>query len=121
MDPSEAIRTAPVTVKIWSSLQPARFFGGAWDNQEWDAKQVVASSNLAGPATTFREENRPEFDIRLCKALKGRGVQSGIRIIYAFSHGTKMVEFIEIYFKGDKKNEDKQRIDEYLASIGDES
>ena len=51
-----------------------------------------------------------------CKALKGRGVKSGIRIIYAFYQETLIVEFIEIYFKGDKENEDKQRIVEYLVS-----
>jgi mRNA-degrading endonuclease RelE of RelBE toxin-antitoxin system len=52
-----------------------------------------------------------------CKALKGKGVKSGIRIIYAFFHETKTVEFIEIYFKGDQENEDRQRVNEYLVSI----
>lgn len=52
-----------------------------------------------------------------CKALKGRGVQSGIRIIYAYYVLHNRVEFIEIYFKGESENEDKQRIKEYLSSI----
>jgi mRNA-degrading endonuclease RelE of RelBE toxin-antitoxin system len=52
-----------------------------------------------------------------CKALKGRGVQSGIRIIYAYYVLTKTVDFIEIYFKGESENEDKERIKQYLASI----
>jgi mRNA-degrading endonuclease RelE of RelBE toxin-antitoxin system len=52
-----------------------------------------------------------------CKALKGRGVQSGIRIIYAYHILTKTVNFIEIYFKGESANEDKERIKQYLASI----
>lgn len=52
-----------------------------------------------------------------CKALKGRGVKSGIRIIYAYSVSTNTVDFIEIYFKGDKENEDKVRIKEYLDGI----
>lgn len=50
-----------------------------------------------------------------CGALKGRGVQSGIRIIYAYHTHTNTVEFIEIYFKGESENEDKQRIKDYLA------
>ena len=52
-----------------------------------------------------------------CKALKGRGVQSGIRIIYAYYVLTQTVDFIEIYFKGESENEDKERIKQYLASI----
>lgn len=49
-----------------------------------------------------------------CKALKGRGSKSGIRIIYAFHAETLKVEFIEIYFKGEKDNEDRERIKTYL-------
>lgn len=45
-----------------------------------------------------------------CKALKGRGAQSGIRVIYAYFEANNRVEFIEIYFKGDKENENKERI-----------
>ncbi len=52
-----------------------------------------------------------------CKALKGKGVKSGIRIIYAYFVPTKTVDFIEMYFKGESENEDKERIKEYLASI----
>lgn len=50
-----------------------------------------------------------------CKALKGRGVQSGIRIIYACHTLTGTVDFIEMYFKGESENENKERIKEYLA------
>ena len=52
-----------------------------------------------------------------CQSLKGRGVKSGIRIIYAWNNKTMLVTFIEIYFKGNKENEDKGRIKEYLKSI----
>lgn len=48
-----------------------------------------------------------------CRALKGRGNQSGIRVIYAFYPETLKVIFIEIYFKGDKENEDRERIKAY--------
>lgn len=34
-----------------------------------------------------------------CKALKGKGVKSGIRVIYAFYPDQLKVEFLEIYFK----------------------
>ncbi len=52
-----------------------------------------------------------------CKALKGRGVKSGIRVIYAYYVLTNSVDFIEIYFKGEKEMENKERIKAYLASI----
>jgi hypothetical protein len=52
-----------------------------------------------------------------CKSLKGFGAQSGIRIIYAFYPADSKVEFIEIYYKGDKENEDKDRIKVYFESV----
>ena len=52
-----------------------------------------------------------------CKALKGRGVQSGIRIIYAYHVSINTVCFIEMYFKSESENEDKERIKEYLAGV----
>ena len=42
-----------------------------------------------------------------CKSLK----KKDLRIIYAYSLG---IDFIEIYFKGEKENEDYERIKEYL-------
>jgi len=50
-----------------------------------------------------------------CKSLKGKGVQSGIRVIYAYDDEMDRIVLIEMYFKGDKANEDKQRIFEYLG------
>jgi len=45
-----------------------------------------------------------------CKALKGRGVNSGLRLIYAHFEKEQKIIFIELYHKNDKENEDKQRI-----------
>jgi mRNA-degrading endonuclease RelE of RelBE toxin-antitoxin system len=50
-----------------------------------------------------------------CKALKGKGVQSGIRVIYAYHEEEDRIEFIEIYYKGDKENEDRERIGKYYG------
>ena len=49
-----------------------------------------------------------------CKSLKGRGAQTGIRVIYAYDEEKDKIVLIEMYFKGDKANEDKERIFEYL-------
>jgi len=45
-----------------------------------------------------------------CRSLKGKGVRSGIRVIYAYAEEEDRIELIEIYYKGDKENEDMQRI-----------
>ncbi len=45
-----------------------------------------------------------------CRSLKGRGVQSGIRVIYGYFEKEDRIELIEIYYKGDKENEDRDRI-----------
>ena len=45
-----------------------------------------------------------------CKSLKGKGAASGIRIIYAYYEQDDIIEFVEIYCKGNKENEDRERI-----------
>lgn len=48
-----------------------------------------------------------------CRSLKGKGVRSGIRIVYAYYEDEDRIDLIEIYYKGDKENEDRQRILKY--------
>ena len=71
-------------------------------------------------------DERPPFNFRIdnlgmetcvikvkkiaCKALKGRGVNSGLRLIYAYFKEEQIITFIELYHKNDKENEDRQRI-----------
>ncbi len=45
-----------------------------------------------------------------CKALKGRGVNSGLRLVYAHFEKEEKITFIELYHKNDKENEDRDRI-----------
>jgi mRNA-degrading endonuclease RelE of RelBE toxin-antitoxin system len=45
-----------------------------------------------------------------CRALKG----SSLRIVYAYHKNTELIYFIELYFKGEKENEDRERIKAYL-------
>ena len=47
-----------------------------------------------------------------CRYLKG----SSLRIIYAYFEQSQRVEFIELYHKGEKENEDRDRIKEYLTN-----
>lgn len=48
-----------------------------------------------------------------CKSLKGKGVHSGIRVIYAYFPDEDRIEFVEIYYKGDQEDEDRERIKDY--------
>jgi hypothetical protein len=73
-----------------------------------------------------KPEERPPFSFRIdnlgietcvikvkkiaCKALKGRGVNSGLRLVYAYFSTDKRIVFIELYHKNDKEHEDRQRI-----------
>lgn len=52
-----------------------------------------------------------------CRSLKGKGVQSGIRVIYAYFEENNKIELIEIYYKGNKKGENGERILRYLGTI----
>ena len=49
-----------------------------------------------------------------CKSLKGKGVHSGIRIVYAYSPKEDNIIFIEIYYKGDQENESRDRITQFF-------
>ena len=48
-----------------------------------------------------------------CKYLKG----SSLRIVYAYFEKEKRFESLEIYYKGNKKSESKERIKEYLSCL----
>ncbi len=74
----------------------------------------------------IKPEARPPFSFRIdnlglktcvikvkkiaCRALKGRGVNSGLRLVYAHFQKEKKIIFIEIYHKNDKEIEDRKRI-----------
>ncbi len=45
-----------------------------------------------------------------CKSLKGRGVNSGLRLVYAHFSVEQKIIFIELYHKNDKEIEDRKRI-----------
>ena len=47
-----------------------------------------------------------------CRYLKG----SSLRVIYAYFEQEQRIEFIEVYFKGYKENENHDRIMKYLNS-----
>lgn len=73
---------------------------------------------------------RPPFSVRIdglgitgcvikirkiaCRSLKGKGAESGLRIVYAYFPAESKITMIEIYYKGDKEKEDLNRILEFF-------
>ena len=86
-------------------------------------KKYLEVSPNASPSISFLMNNIGERQevIKVkkfaCRALKGRGANSGIRVIYAFHKQEQKIVFIELYFKGDKENEDRSRINDYFKML----
>ena len=45
-----------------------------------------------------------------CRSLKGKGVNSGLRLVYAHFEQENRIVFVELYHKNDKENEDRDRL-----------
>ena len=79
-------------------------------------KQVLIVSPDERPPFSFRIDNLGletcVIKVRkiACKALKGRGVNSGLRLIYAWFEKEEKIILIELYHKNEKESEDRQRI-----------
>lgn len=82
-------------------------------------KKVLASAGFCHPQPpfSFRIANlgfQQPIIVKIkkiaCKALKGKGANTGLRIIYAYYPEEQLIKFIEIYFKADQENEDRRRI-----------
>ena len=48
-----------------------------------------------------------------CESLRSRA----IRLIYAYHKDKIEFRYLELYFKGDKKNEDRERVRQYLKDV----
>lgn len=44
-----------------------------------------------------------------CLSLRGKGVNTGLRIIYMYNHQLNSIEFIELYHKNEQSTEDQNR------------
>ena len=81
-----------------------------------DVKKVLSIRPDAQPPFSFRIDG---LGIENCvikvkkiasDSFKGKGVNSGLRLIYAYFQETETIILIELYHKNDKENEDKERI-----------
>ncbi|MBI4687356.1 MAG: hypothetical protein HY756_06205 [Nitrospirae bacterium] len=82
----------------------------AFHKQNIDSRAIFHISNLGIHSPKIYKAKK-----FACKSLKGKGAQSGIRVIYAYHEEDDWIELIEIYYKGDKENEDRQRILKYYG------
>jgi hypothetical protein len=73
---------------------------------------TVQISNLGGDVKV------PIYKVKhfRCKALKGKGSRSGIRVIYAYKQDKGEVTLIEIYHKSNQENENRKRILKYFSN-----
>ena len=82
----------------------------------FEVKTILKKKPEARPPFSFRIDNLGletcviKVKKIACRALKGRGVNSGLRLIYAHFQEEDRIIFIELYHKNDKGNEDRQRI-----------
>jgi mRNA-degrading endonuclease RelE of RelBE toxin-antitoxin system len=76
-----------------------------------EKKNIVRISNLNIDSPKIYKARR-----FACKSLKGKGARSGMRIIYAYYEEDDIIEFIEIYHKAQKANEDRDRIIEHYKN-----
>ena len=51
------------------------------------------------------------------KSFKGKGAKTGLRLIYIYFPNEKRIVFIEIYYKGVKENEDRDRLRRYFNQL----
>ena len=79
-------------------------------------KQVLTTAPDARPPFSFRIDNLGletcviKVKKIACKAIRGRGVNSGLRLIYAHFEAEQKITFIELYHNNDKENEYRERI-----------
>jgi mRNA-degrading endonuclease YafQ of YafQ-DinJ toxin-antitoxin module len=82
--------------------------------------------NVIKKVLAIAPDERPPFSYRIdnlgletciikvkkiaCRSLKGRGVNSGLRLVYAYIKEEQNIIFIELYHKNDKENENRERI-----------
>jgi len=76
-----------------------------------DNKGIIPLANLGIEYTQILKAKK-----FACKSLKGKGVASGMRIIYAYFEEEDIIELVEIYYKGQKEIEDRNRIFKYCKA-----
>ena len=83
-------------------------------------KKVLKAKPKERPPFSFRidglgiETNVIKIKKIACKSLKGKGVKTGLRLIYAYFEEDQKIIFVELYHNTTKNTENKNRILRYF-------
>lgn len=79
--------------------------------------EIRGTVRIANPGAAY--DRYPVYKIRSfrCVALKGKGSNSGIRVIYYDDESADCVTLIEIYCKSQQENHTVKRICDFLDSL----
>lgn len=86
-------------------------------------KKVLAVEPDANPPFSYKISQHcslvPLIKIKkiASKSFKGKGVNSGFRVVYAYFEKEQKVEFIELYHKNVQANPDENRIRRYIDEL----
>ena len=86
------------------------------NGQLFDFHKLKENNHVILPIENLNPQNPIVYKAKkfACKSLKT--AQSGIRVIYAYFPIEDRIELIEIYFKGDQVNENKERIKNFYLN-----
>jgi mRNA-degrading endonuclease RelE of RelBE toxin-antitoxin system len=90
------------------------------ENDLDDVRKDLADEPEASPPFSFRIEGLgiSSCIIKIKKiasdSFKGRGRNSGFRLIYAYFEEESKIIFVELYHKSEKENENRQQICKYF-------
>ena len=69
-------------------------------------------NNSIFPILSYRNSEVISYKVKkfASKSFKGKGAKSGLRLIYIFLPKENRIILVEIYYKGNKPDEDKERL-----------
>jgi len=101
---SKKYRSLPEDMEVLKKVLQSEGVGPRGDS-------IVRIGNLGSSV------KHPVYKVRhfRCRSL-GKGSRSGIRVIFGHKEQDNIVLFVEIYYKGNQKNNNPQRIMKYFTS-----
>jgi hypothetical protein len=100
----EDLETLTKALCVWLCVQHKA-------GQSYDDGYVVMSGYAASGCYLYKVRHMT------CRALKGMGNRTGLRVIFAYWPESDTLELIQIYFKADHDLEDQARVRSYLKAI----
>jgi hypothetical protein len=100
----EDLETLIKALYVWLCVQSKA-------GQSYDDGYVVMSGYAASGCYLYKVRHMT------CRALKGMGSRTGLRVILAYWPNSDALEFIQTYSKADSESEDKKRIQGYVKTV----